>query len=112
MKPQIKNLIFTAAVTGLTYLIYLVKPEWSYWGTPYIIAFFAALLVINEKLQQGLNKGDNASTSYLASVSIRLILGALVAFLFIYFDRQHQILFVVHFFVLYLLFLGFEIFGL
>ena len=111
MKPQVKNLIFIGVISVLIYLVYLTEQSWIYWGVPYIMIFLSTLLLINQKLQQGIF-GTKIPVFYLILISFRLILGGLVAFLFIYFDRSGSVLFVINFFVLYLTFLAFEVFSL
>lgn len=57
------------------------------------------------------NKG-NIMLYFFGSMIFRFFLSIILAFIVIYLDRSHSIIFAINFIVLYLLFLGFEIFAI
>jgi hypothetical protein len=79
-----------------------------------MLAFFFAVSYLNHILaQMGFAKNrENFVQFYLGSVTARLILSLVFVGTFIYTGVQNPYLFIIHFFVLYLCYTGFEIFDL
>ncbi len=91
-----------------------IKPEWIYnlyiWLIGYfIIITFASLVVVDKAIEKD---PENIARNYFGAMIFRLFVSVLVALLFIYFDRENSTVFAGNFIVLYLMFLGFEIYAL
>jgi hypothetical protein len=98
--------IYFAPQVGL--FQYLHPQKWI------ILSFFFAISYLNHLLmQQGFAKNrENFVQFYLGSVVARLILSLLFIGTFVYFGTPDINIFIINFFVLYLFYTGFEIFGL
>ncbi|MEY4540662.1 MAG: hypothetical protein RLZZ306_2419 [Bacteroidota bacterium] len=79
-----------------------------------ILAFFFALSYLNHLLMQfGFAKNrENFVQFYLGGITARMILSLIFIGTFAYSGTQNINIFIINFFVLYLCYTGFEIFGL
>ena len=91
-----------------------IKPEWIYnlyiWLIGYFITItFASLVVVDKAIEKD---PENIARNYFGAMIFRLFVSLIIALLFIYFDRENSIVFAGNFIILYLMFLGFEIYAL
>jgi len=79
-----------------------------------ILAFFFAISYLNHILMQFgfANNRDNFVKYYLGSITLRMILSLIFIGTFLYSNIPNPYIFLLDFFVLYLCYTGFEIFGL
>ena len=100
-------------ILGVFLFAYFV-PEYTYHNVWIIVVFFILLtlasLYIIEKMTR--KKGDNFLAVYFSAMVGRLFISIIFAAIFILTDRTHVFNFSINFLVLYLLFLGFEIYGI
>jgi len=91
-----------------------IIPEYIYHQVWIILAFFffltLAALVVIEKVSS--KNSDNFLAIYFSVMLGRLFVSIIFAVVFILADREHIINFSFNFLFLYLLFLGFEIYGI
>lgn len=103
---------FSILLVVVSYLIKSISEGFIYSNIIYFIIYYYFLSVINLSFINfaiAKNKG-NFILYYLASMVVRLFLSFIVAFLFMYIDRDHMVVIGVNFIVLHLLFLGLELF--
>jgi hypothetical protein len=100
-------------ILGVFLFAYFV-PEYTYHNVWIIVGFFILLtlasLYVIEKMTR--KKGDNFLAVYFSAMVGRLFISIIFAAIFILTDRSHVFNFSINFLVLYLLFLGFEIYGI
>lgn len=82
--------------------------------TWYTLVFFIFITGFTYYLIELGNKNDPGSLHvyYLASMGFRMVLSLAVVALYIYFYKEHRLMFVFNFFALYFLFTGFEVYSL
>jgi hypothetical protein len=107
---MIKIVLFTC---GLAILIFLIRtfvaPAWIHAEIWTILGFFAVLSIIGHRLAQRGFQGGQFPPFYLAVTALRLLLCVVFVGYFIYLKIDGLPVFVINFFILYLLYLGFEI---
>ncbi|MFC2125572.1 hypothetical protein ACFLU5_12245 [Bacteroidota bacterium] len=89
-------------------------PDWIYSQFIWLVLFFlvitfASLLVINKAIE---TDPDNIARNYFGAMFIRLFISVIVAIVIIYYDRENSTVFAGNFVILYLMYLGFEIYTL
>ena len=96
------------AVQAGKFQIYLFNDIW------YLLAFFFALSYVTSMLtEHGIKKDPkNFQIFYFGGMMFRVILCMIVALIIIYSGTENLFNFIINFFGLYLLFLGFEIYSL
>ena len=99
-------LFYVAPEIGLSQ--YVHPQKWM------ILAFFFAISYLNHILMQFgfANNRDNFVKYYLGSITSRMILSLIFIGIFLYSNIPAPYIFLLDFFVLYLCYTGFEIFGL
>jgi hypothetical protein len=99
-------LLFIAPEIGLSQ--YVHPQKWM------ILAFFFAISYFNHILMQFgfANNRENFVKYYLGSITSRMILSLIFIGIFLYSNIPNPYIFLLDFFVLYLCYTGFEIFGL
>lgn len=113
-KHTIKLLIFTGVVCSLVFLFQKQGFGFVHSYAWYIIAFFFIQSLLTTLVAgKGLKKRqDKFPIYYFASMILRFVLTVIVAFVFIALQTAELNEFIVNFFILYLLFLIFEIYSL
>jgi len=119
MKEKSRKQLLGISLYGLLiliagYAIKIVLPEWIYTHFLWLVIFFlvinlASLLVVNSAIE---SDQENISRNFFGAMIVRLFLSVTVALVIIYFDREGSSVFAVNFIILYLMFLGFEIYTL
>ena len=116
--PTRKQLIGISVYSLLILLAGLVLkmiiPGWIYSQFVWLVIFFlvitfSSLLIINKAIK---SDPDNIARNYFGAMFARLFISVIVAILFIYFDRDNSAVFAGNFVILYLMYLGFEIYAL
>ena len=116
--PYVKALGITTIFTAIVLLIYVVIarliPGWLYQYQWYLVLYFFLItllsLLIIEKITQ--NDQEKLSKGFFLAMMIRLFVSIIIAIVIIYFDRANSTIFALNFLVLYLIYLGFEIYYL
>jgi hypothetical protein len=116
--PYLKAVGLTTVFTFILILIQLViagyKPGWLYVHQWYLLFYFYLITLLSlwiversaSKDQEKLAKG------YFSAMMLRLFVSVIIAVIIIYFDRTNSTIFALNFLILYLLYLGFEIYYL
>ncbi len=112
---MLRSVLFTILL-GIVFLIVestgyaagILHPEFEY-----ILAFFFALsLLIDQLISQAFRNNREKFVQFYLSISIvRFILSLIFVGIFLYLDIEDKNLFVINFFVLYLFYTCFEIWG-
>jgi FtsH-binding integral membrane protein len=101
--------LFVAVIVAFLGGLSLFAPAYfhahSWWFLVYCMALSAGTYAITKK---GLNN-ENFANMVMAATGIRLLLSAVLILIYLQYNEQNKLLFVITFFVLYFLFLGFEI---
>ena len=110
---MVRLILFTAAVTIAMFAVDQVADAWVHPLAWWVLAFYFVLALIGEWfIGQAMRRNrDNFMASYIAVIGFRFLLSALFIGILIYQRPPGLRIFVTDFFVLYLLFLGFEIWG-
>ena len=113
-KLAIQNLVFTAIIVVVILVLRFFYTEIIYVRIWWIVLFFIVLTLSSIALmtRAARRTPGNFMSIYLAAMVARLFISIIFATLFILFDRTHVITFAGNFIVLYLLYLGFEIYGI
>ncbi len=113
--PYLRLTIFTVVISLLIWFLYYQYPHLIYPGIRFIMAFYYAIFLLSYyliHLSFRNTDGKQAVTLNLAAVVIRLILCIIAAFIFMKLDPQNTKLFTTNFLVIYLFYLGFEIYSI
>ena len=113
-KTFIQLYVFTVVVFLLAVIANFLQPAIVYGKVWWLIAFFFLLTLFSFRAVitfSGKNPGAFIAIYFTAMIA-RLFISILVASAFILLDKQHVMTFAYNFIVLYLLFLGFEIYGI
>lgn len=97
-----------------TFIIKTVVPQYVYHQIWVVLVFFVLLTLVSLYIIESLTKQnpDNFLAVYFSIMIGRLFLSIIFATIFILADRPHVFNFSINFMFLYLLFLGFEIYGI
>lgn len=106
------NAIFTGAIALLTAAIYFFFPHIVYSKVWILISFFFLLTHLSIWIVQNTTrkKSSNFMAIYFSAMIARLFISIIFAAIFILIDKQHVMVFAGNFIVLYLSYLGFEIY--
>ena len=113
--PYFRLITFTLILGLLIFGLRHFKPHWVYPDIIFVLAFFLFVFLCSYFIiQLSFTRRDprQAVSIHLAAMVARLILCVIAAFVFIKFDPAFSDLFVVNFLVVYLFYLGFEIYSL
>jgi hypothetical protein len=110
---MVRLVLFTTAIAAVMFGADQLADPWVHPLAWWVLAFYFVLTVLGERLiQKGIRQNrDNFMGTYMAVIGIRFLLSAVFIGIFIYRRTPDLRIFVTNFFVLYLLFLGFEIWG-
>ena len=110
---MVRLLVFTMALAVAMFALDQLADPWVHPLAWWVLAFYFLVTAIGERLiQKGIRRNrDNFMATYMAVIGIRFLLSAVFIGIFIYRRPPDLRIFVTNFFVLYLLFLGFEIWG-
>lgn len=113
-KIIIQTSTFTVLIGFIVYLTGRLKPEWLYDYQWLLLAYFYIMMIISLWLVEraAAKNVENISKGFFTAMMIRLFVSIVLALLIIYVDREHASVFAVNFVILYLLYLGFEIYYL
>lgn len=101
--------IVTLLAAVLSGGLWLVRPEWVHPHTPYIIVYCVALTFLTYRITAAKAGTRDFANAVLAATGIRLFLSAVALVLYILLIKEDALRFVLTFFILYFLFVGFEI---
>lgn len=87
----------------------LFAPAYFHIHAWWVLGYCTLLTLVTHAVsKRGLNN-ENFANLTLAATGIRLLLSAVVLFVYLHYQKQNQMLFAFTFFILYFLFIGFEI---
>lgn len=111
-KLFIHNTAFTLFIIVVTVVLYYLSPQIIYSKTWALIAFFFLLTQLSVWIVQRATRKNpqNFMAVYFSAMIARLFISILLATVFILTDKQHIMVFAGNFIVLYLSYLGFEIY--
>ncbi|WP_027002244.1 hypothetical protein [Hugenholtzia roseola] len=100
---------FVALIVAIMGGVALFAPAYFHVHAWWVLGYCTLLTLVTYMIsKKGLGNEDFANMT-LAATGIRLLLSAVVLFVYLYYQRQNQMLFAFTFFILYFLFIGFEI---
>jgi hypothetical protein len=108
------QLIFTAMIIAAIIALKIFYPAIIYIRIWWIVLFFIILTLASMAImaRAAKNAQKNFMSIYLSAMVARLFVSIIFAALFILLDKAHVMTFAGNFVVLYLLYLGFEIYGI
>jgi len=103
-------LIFTAVLSLIVYGLFTVLEQFYLPIVPYLIAFFASIsaLVHFILLKASNYRITKFSTFFMGSVTLKLFMYIIFLVVYVLFDRENAVPFLITFFVFYLAFTIFE----
>jgi len=115
-KPLKKYLLFiyTCLLALTIFIVQYLEPNWIYRYVWIIMIFFLLLTLASiwTTKYAALKLGKQFIQVYFIVMTIRLLISLAFAIIFIIKDRDNILIFSINFLVLYLLFLGFEIYSI
>ena len=118
LNPYVKAFGLTTIFTALLFLVCAVianlAPGWLYSYQWYLLLYFylitlLSLFIIERTTRKNLEK---LSKGFFSAMMLRLFVSIIIAVVIIYFDRANSTIFALNFLILYLVYLGFEIYYL
>lgn len=105
---------FSFLVFSGVILLYFLVPDFIYHQVWIIMVFFFLLTLISMEIIARMSRKNpkNFLAIYFSAMLGRLFISIIFATIFILTDRAHVFNFAINFLILYLLFLGFEIYGI
>ena len=113
--PYLRLTLFTLVVSLVIYVAHRFYPEFIYHNIEFLMAFFYAIFLFTYFLINLAFKNKDAKSAViinLAAVVIRLIACIISAYFFLRNDPENHNVFVTNFLVIYLFYLGFEIYSI
>ncbi len=114
MRVIIQTSTFTLIIGIIQFIIGKFKLEWFYDYQWLLVFYFFILTMVSLMIVERTAKKnmDNVSKGFFGAMMLRFFLSIIIALVVIYFDREGAIVFALNFIILYLLYLGFEIYYL
>jgi len=114
LRVVIQTSTFTLIVGVLQVIVGKFKMEWMYGFQWFLVLYFFILTLISLMIVERTARKniDNLSKGFFGAMMLRFFLSIIIALIVIYLDRENAIIFSVNFIILYLLYLGFEIYYL
>jgi hypothetical protein len=114
LKVIIQTSTFTLLIGAIQFVILQLKEEWFYEYQWLLLLYFfiltlASLMIVERTARKNI---DDVSKGFFGAMMLRFFLSIIFALVVIYWDRQGAIIFAMNFIILYLLYLGFEIYYL
>ena len=105
---------YTIILAFIQYGVYKLNAGLLYSHQWYLLLYFYLItilsIVIIEKITQ--QDEEKLSKGFFSAMMLRLFVSVIIAIVIIYFDRVNSTIFALNFLILYLLYLGFEIYYL
>lgn len=111
----VKLLVFSAFIVGLIYVVPSFTEDKVLHGSVYaifIFLFVLNLLTHTVSLWAAGNSKEKFAGFYFTAMVVRFFFSLMFAFVYLYRGTEDKILFVANFFVIYLLYICFDIYGL
>jgi L-asparagine transporter-like permease len=114
LRVLIQTSTFTLIIGVIQYIVSRFITEWIYDFQWFLVLYFYILTLISLMIVERTAKKniDNLSKGFFGAMMIRFFLSIILALVVIYFDRENATKFAVNFIILYLFYLGFEIYYL
>ncbi|MDN5212672.1 hypothetical protein QQ020_11470 [Fulvivirgaceae bacterium BMA12] len=113
--PYLRLTLFTLVVSLAIYVVHWLHPQSIYHNIEFLLAFFYATFLFTYFLISLAFKNKDAKSAViinLSAVVIRLIACVISAYFFLRNDPENHNVFVTNFLVVYLFYLGFEIYSI
>lgn len=106
--------LFTLILAGVQLGVGHLNAELLYTYQWYLLAFFYVITLLSLFIIENTTKKDaeKLSKGFFTAMMLRLFFSVIIAVIIIYFDRVNSTIFALNFLILYLLYLGFEIYYL
>jgi len=106
--------LYTLVLAFIQYGVYQLNAGLLYTHQWYLLLYFYLItvlsIVIIEKTTQ--KDAEKLAKGFFSAMMLRLFVSVIIAIIIIYFDRVNSTIFALNFLILYLLYLGFEIYYL
>jgi L-asparagine transporter-like permease len=114
LRVIIQTSSFTVLIGLVQYIVGRFKAEWMYDFQWLVILYFYVLTLISLMIVERTARKDidHLSKGFFGAMMLRFFLSIIIVLIVIYVDRENAILFAVNFIIIYLLYLGFEIYYL
>ena len=113
-KAFLLTTLYTLILVLIQYGVYQLNSGLLYAYQWYLLLYFYLITVLSvviiEKTTQ--KDAEKLAKGFFSAMMLRLFVSVIIAILIIYFDRVNSTIFALNFLILYLLYLGFEIYYL
>ena len=113
-KAFLLTTLYTLILVLIQYGVYQLNSGLLYTYQWYLLLYFYLITVLSvviiEKTTQ--KDAEKLAKGFFSAMMLRLFVSVIIAILIIYFDRVNSTIFALNFLILYLLYLGFEIYYL
>ena len=113
-KAFLLTTLYTLILALIQYGVYQLNAGLLYTYQWYLLLYFYLITVLSvviiEKTTQ--RDAEKLAKGFFSAMMLRLFLSVIIAIVIIYFDRVNSTIFALNFLILYLLYLGFEIYYL
>jgi len=113
-KAFLLTTLYTLILALIQYGVYQLNAGLLYIYQWYLLLYFYLITVLSvviiEKTTQ--RDAEKLAKGFFSAMMLRLFLSVIIAIVIIYFDRVNSTIFALNFLILYLLYLGFEIYYL
>ena len=114
IKAFLLTTLFTLIIAIIQFGVFHLNAELLYSHQWYLLIYFYLItflsIIIIERTTQ--KDSEKLSKGFFSAMMLRLFVSVIIAIVIIYFDRVNSTIFALNFLILYLLYLGFEIYYL
>ena len=106
--------LYTIILAFIQYGVYKLNAELLYMHQWYLLLYFYLITILSVVIIEKTTQQDEEKLSkgFFSAMMLRLFVSVIIAILIIYIDRVNSTIFALNFLILYLLYLGFEIYYL
>ncbi len=113
-KAFLLTTLYTLILAFIQYGVYQLNAGLLYTHQWYLLLYFYLITVLSVVIIEGTTQKDaeKLAKGFFSAMMLRLFVSVVIAIVIIYFDRVNSTIFALNFLILYLLYLGFEIYYL
>jgi hypothetical protein len=113
-KVLLLTTVYTIFIAIVSFFLSFFSLEWLYDYYWYLLFYFYFITVVSLLLieRTAIKNPDDISKGFFGAMMLRLFVSVIIATIILYYDRESSTIFALNFIVIYLLYLGFEIYYL
>lgn len=113
-KVLLLTTVYTIFIAIVSFFLSFFSLEWLYDYYWYLLFYFYFITLVSLLLieRTAIKNPDDISKGFFGAMMLRLFVSVIIATIILYYDRESSTIFALNFIVIYLLYLGFEIYYL